>query len=74
MGIEEWRSLARRGADGAGELAAAMERVPGLRDAVLEVANRNAARGGVPLRSLDRAVLVLGARVVVEIALSMLPD
>jgi HD-like signal output (HDOD) protein len=74
MGIDEWRSLARRGDDGACELAAALDRLPGLREAVLEVANRNAARGRVPLRSVDRAVVVLGARVVVEIALSMLPD
>ncbi|HTO08270.1 MAG TPA: HDOD domain-containing protein [Myxococcota bacterium] len=74
MGIDEWRSLARRGDDGARELACALERVPGLSDAVLEAANRHAARRHVPLRSVDRAVVVLGARVVVEIALSMLPD
>jgi HD-like signal output (HDOD) protein len=74
MGIDDWRSLARRGDDGARELAAALDRVPGLRDAVLAVANRAAARGRVPLRSVDRAVVVLGARVVVEIALAYLPE
>ena len=74
MGIEEWRSLARRGAEGARELATAVERVPGLSDAVLELANRHAGHRHVPLRSVDRAVVVLGSRVVVEIALSILPD
>ncbi|HTO52029.1 MAG TPA: HDOD domain-containing protein [Myxococcota bacterium] len=73
MGIGELRDLARQGREGAEALALAVEQVPGWSDAVLEVANRAARYGAGPFKSVDRAVIVLGARAVVEIALAVRP-
>ena len=70
MGIGELRGLARRGCGAASEIAAALARFPGLCPAVLEVASR---AGGRRMASVDRAVVVLGSRAVVEIALALLP-
>ena len=74
MEIGELRELARRGDAGAAELGQALERVPGLTCAVLEIANRSAGVTSARFRSVDRAVIVLGARAVVEIALAVLPS
>jgi HD-like signal output (HDOD) protein len=70
MGIGELRGLARRGCEAASEIAGALERFPGLSPAVLEVANRTCGRR---MATVDRAVVVLGSRAVIEIALALLP-
>jgi len=70
--IPELRDLARRGDGGADALACAIERVPGLADAVLRVANGPELGRGARIAGVRRAVVVLGARAVVEIALAVL--
>jgi HD-like signal output (HDOD) protein len=72
MGIAELRQLARGGERAAEALAAALARVPGLADEVLRIANRSELRCGPRIAAVERAVVLLGARPVAEIALAIL--
>jgi HD-like signal output (HDOD) protein len=72
MVIPMLRDLARRGNAAAEALAHTLESVPGLADAVLRIANRIELPRGARIAGVQRAVVVLGARAVVEIALAVL--
>jgi HD-like signal output (HDOD) protein len=74
MSIDELRSLARGRNASAAALANALEGEPGLADAVLAIANTPRLARGARFPAVDRAVAVLGARAVVEIALFVLAE